>query len=74
MMTVLIKHKPYIFKVVTRYFGIEFSLYEGSELLVMFQMFEEAERIPETEVALKRYAEELIGDLKVLLPFLKKCK
>lgn len=73
MITVSIKHKPYIFKVTTRYFGIEFSLYEGDELLVMFQMYEEAEKIPETETELKRYAQELVGDLKILLPFLKKC-
>lgn len=74
MIETIIKHKPYIFKVVARYFGIEFSLYENGELLVLFQMYEEADKIPETEKELKRYAEELIGDLKILVPFLKKCK
>ena len=74
MLETTIKHKPYIFKVVARYFGIEFSLYEGNDLLVMFQLYEEADKIPETEVELKQYAKDLVGDLRELVPFLKKCK
>ena len=74
MVEIEVKRKPYIFKVMTRYHGVEFTLYEGKELLVTFALFEEADKIPEDEKALKDYVDYLLFDLKQLEPFLKKLK
>lgn len=67
-----INNVKYEFKVVNKYYGIEFSLYADSELVVMFALYEEADKIPETEDELRNYAEGLIRDLKELVPFLHK--
>ena len=67
-----INNIKYEFKVITRYYGIEFNLYADSELVVTFSMYEEADKIPQTEEELRDYGEYLIFDLKQLVPFLQK--
>ena len=69
-----INNIKYEFKVVTKYYGIEFNLYADTELIVTFALYEEAEKIPQTEQQLEEYARYLISDLQLLVPFLNKYK